>query len=724
MSNGNVVIDIDLNPAGITKGIQNIKSEMAKVRNSVPDDAFDTLRSAVQKTEKDILNFKTEMANMSSTGKFNINNLTKAQRALYDEMVKGNDELKSSLDSVEGKQKTFMDFINGIKTSTVAAFAVMAGAFRSFTSGLNNLGRIDDVSQQLGMSRTEFQKWDYVAKQSGINIESLGVAMKTLSDGAVSGSKALQTLGINAKDVNGNFKSQEQLFNETITALAKMPSGVQRTSLSVDLFGRSAMDLATVLNLTNEELDAMRSGAPIFSDEDVMAGDKLGDTLQGIKDNLLALATTSLVAMAEPLQTISDIIKDITKQGSETSEAMEAIGSAIASILNALAPIVKLLVYTIAPIIKVLAKGIEGIAKSVEYAAGGFGAWGKNAKDIFGTKAIASVDQYDRKIQKLTKTIEDYKKQGKEGDGIFWWQNAAADAPYAMQRWIDIEQKNLDKLKEQRKKFIDEQNKKSGAGSGTKPMPQGNPDSIWQNPNPTTGEVFLKDGAEYESSKSALATFADFYSSTIADLHNTSKDKLDAIAGVWTDMAGSVTDAMGSVGEALVTGQNPMKAFARSLLETTAAMLDAYANQALGASVADAIVNKNYSKIVEGLTWMSTLKLAAGVIRGTAGKFADGGIVPGTSTSGDKLLANVNSGELILNRAQQNNIAGQLSGNSVVINVINQANSKVDVQQTNSDNGKQIDILITSKIKSFLGSEDGNRTMKSLYGVAKTGQRT
>lgn len=47
--------------------------------------------------------------------------------------------------------------------------------------------------------------------------------------------------------------------------------------------------------------------------------------------------------------------------------------------------------------------------------------------------------------------------------------------------------------------------------------------------------------------------------------------------------------------------------------------------------------------------------------KASAGKYAEGGIIPGTSFSGDKLTANVNSGELILNRAQQNNIAAQLT---------------------------------------------------------------
>jgi hypothetical protein len=50
----------------------------------------------------------------------------------------------------------------------------------------------------------------------------------------------------------------------------------------------------------------------------------------------------------------------------------------------------------------------------------------------------------------------------------------------------------------------------------------------------------------------------------------------------------------------------------------------------------------------------------------SAGKFAEGGIVGGTSYSGDKLFAMVNSGEMILNKRQQGNLANMIGGGSQV----------------------------------------------------------
>lgn len=61
-------------------------------------------------------------------------------------------------------------------------------------------------------------------------------------------------------------------------------------------------------------------------------------------------------------------------------------------------------------------------------------------------------------------------------------------------------------------------------------------------------------------------------------------------------------------------------------------------------------------------TMVSTIATIRSV---TKGGFAEGGIVPGNSMSGDRLLASdygINSGELILNKAQQGNLASQLEG--------------------------------------------------------------
>ena len=89
---------------------------------------------------------------------------------------------------------------------------------------------------------------------------------------------------------------------------------------------------------------------------------------------------------------------------------------------------------------------------------------------------------------------------------------------------------------------------------------------------------------------------------------------------------------------------------------------------------------------------------------GIAGAFENGGIVPGNSYSGDNLLAAVNSDEMILNRAQQNQLFkvanGQSGGangggNKTVVQVINASSgTKTTTQESTDGLGRQIKQVI------------------------------
>lgn len=80
----------------------------------------------------------------------------------------------------------------------------------------------------------------------------------------------------------------------------------------------------------------------------------------------------------------------------------------------------------------------------------------------------------------------------------------------------------------------------------------------------------------------------------------------------------------------------------------------------------------------------------------TAGSYADGGIIPGNSFSGDNQIASVNAGELILSRSQQANIAGQLQsnpmGNLRLSTEISGSNLRVVLNNDNRSRGGSRDV--------------------------------
>ena len=73
-------------------------------------------------------------------------------------------------------------------------------------------------------------------------------------------------------------------------------------------------------------------------------------------------------------------------------------------------------------------------------------------------------------------------------------------------------------------------------------------------------------------------------------------------------------------------------------------------------------------------------------------KFADGGIVGGSSFCGDKLLARVNSGEMILNKKQQKSLYGMTGGTEITLGVsrIQGADLYLSLKNYMSKTGKKL----------------------------------
>ena len=166
----------------------------------------------------------------------------------------------------------------------------------------------------------------------------------------------------------------------------------------------------------------------------------------------------------------------------------------------------------------------------------------------------------------------------------------------------------------------------------------------------------------------------------------TEKENLDAVATAEADLA----DARARMNERDIESAERKLDIAKSQLNSTRALITttkdekkavedgssvwkAYGNtamQALGA-VLEALGHQLAAQAVTALfetRWGEAALATAGSVAAYAAaswakaqKFAQGGIVGGSSYSGDNVLARVNSGELILSMAQQDNVAKALS---------------------------------------------------------------
>jgi len=130
--------------------------------------------------------------------------------------------------------------------------------------------------------------------------------------------------------------------------------------------------------------------------------------------------------------------------------------------------------------------------------------------------------------------------------------------------------------------------------------------------------------------------------------------------------------------QAVATGVNKIKAFWMSIPATIKRVANSiifYMERAVNSVIS------GFNGVAESIPGAPTFPLVK------FPRFESGGIVGGSSTSGDKVLARVNSGEMILNKAQQSSLFRMLQGSggqTVNMGDMNFSQQGAPMQQQNS----------------------------------------
>lgn len=167
--------------------------------------------------------------------------------------------------------------------------------------------------------------------------------------------------------------------------------------------------------------------------------------------------------------------------------------------------------------------------------------------------------------------------------------------------------------------------------------------------------------AEIQKNKELLDTYQQMNEEQKERIKNAKKlaETYDHVA----EAAGYAGDMFSSLAE--IADSNPALNVAGIIADTIAKMFQGYAN----ATVAAAETGNPWVWASFSLAALAqTLAMVAQIKSATAGNYANGGIVPGNSYSGDRLSANVNSGEMILNKRQQQNLFNMLDTSSMPTN--------------------------------------------------------
>lgn len=245
------------------------------------------------------------------------------------------------------KLKSGVKMVAGVLATVGSAISVAGGAILRASNQYAEMGdRIDKMSQKIGMSRKAFQEWDYIMSQNGGNVESLQMGFKTLTtqiEGVQKGSKdsvnAFNALGVSVKDANGQFRSQDEIFNDTIRKLQQIKNPTQKAMLTNRLFGRSAAELRPLLNQEAEAVDELREKANnlglIISDEDIENAVKFKDTMDTFTRFFQAKFGTVMMKL---MPSFSKALEEIIAFSQENQEVFNDMGIAFNFIVTKALP--------------------------------------------------------------------------------------------------------------------------------------------------------------------------------------------------------------------------------------------------------------------------------------------------------------------------------------------------------------------------------------------------
>lgn len=250
---------------------------------------------------------------------------------LFGRIAVENSEANESIDETSEKAESFGSKFKSVVGKvakggiaiTSAAIAAGTGFAKFAEKSASTADEIDKMSQRLGLSKKGYQEWAYVLSQSGVDVNSMQVGMKTLTnsiDDAINGNDAaiekFKRLGISIDDLKG--KSREDIFSMTITGLQNVADGTEKAALANDMFGRSGQEIIPLLNETAESTEALKNKANelgmVMSDDVVDSGVSLTDTLDTLKRAFGSIVTKLGAALMPMLETVCKYIIDILPQ--------------------------------------------------------------------------------------------------------------------------------------------------------------------------------------------------------------------------------------------------------------------------------------------------------------------------------------------------------------------------------------------------------------------------
>lgn len=393
-----ITIDIGADTTGLNKALTATNKEIKSTQSQLKDvekllkldpknvellaQKQKLLAKATDETKGKIKTLQDALQKMKDKG---IDESSEAFQAMQRELIATEQELKKYTSQTKESTKETKKSAEGYTVAKDVLAQLAVEGIKMAVNALKELGRelvaqvtetaeygdnIDKMSQKIGISAEEYQKLGYAFERSGANIDSLQGGMKTLNgvlveaaNGSEQAQAKLAAIGLTAEDLAG--KSSDAQLNMVINALQGMEEGAERTAAATDLLGKSATDLGPLLNMSAEDLEALKKEAEdygmVMSDEAVKQSAEFNDSMTRLEGTVTGLRNRLVGQLLPGITKVTDgLAKMMSGQGG-TDDIAEGIGEFLEQIITLLPQFNAILVDVVKKLLELIVQNLPMI---------------------------------------------------------------------------------------------------------------------------------------------------------------------------------------------------------------------------------------------------------------------------------------------------------------------------------------------------------------------------
>lgn len=358
----------------------------------------ETARKKVEKWQTSLNNAEAELNNLNNKldeNKEKIEESGKETGNLGD-VVSGLTE-KFGIKLPEGMQKSMnsMGSLNTTSVKIAGGFVALAVAIAKAEKVLIQMTResakaADDImtlNSVTGMSTDSIQELNYMADLTDVSLDRIRDSLKETTNkmqeaatGTGDAYEAYNKLGVKITDVDGQLRSAEDVFYDTIDALGEMKNKTERDALAMDIMSESAQELNPLIEIGSDGLKQYAQEAHsmgyVLDNEALTALTEVDDAYQrlqksqeGAKNQLSAEFAPYLTEFYEK---ITKLIKD-GGQALKDSGIVDSFGMLLETVGDIIAPTDQLSSDTVPKLteaLRPLAEIMAGIADTIDFISG------------------------------------------------------------------------------------------------------------------------------------------------------------------------------------------------------------------------------------------------------------------------------------------------------------------------------------------------------------------